>query len=126
MNEQESLTKLLANLKAGNSYDSDQLTNYDNIGVGFDFQEHYKHALVIHAWRGSLDAAKELHEAVVPEWRVTHAFGLISGEMATFNLTHNEKISTYVSGKSVNPARAWLIAIIEALIATSLQGVTNV
>ena len=66
---------------------------------------------------GSLNAAKALHEAVLPEWRITHAFGLISGEVAKFNLTHNEKPSTYVSATANNPARAWLIAIIEALIA---------
>ena len=69
------------------------------------------------AYSGSLDAAKALHEAVLPEWRITHAFGLISGEVAKFNLTHNEKPSTYVSATANNPARAWLIAIIEALIA---------
>jgi hypothetical protein len=63
-----------------------------------------------------LNAAKALHEWVLPEWRVTHAFGLVAGEMAKFNLTHNEKTSTYVGGKSATPARAWLIAIIKALI----------
>jgi hypothetical protein len=64
-----------------------------------------------------LNAAKVLHEWVLPEWRVTHAFGLISGEVAKFNLTHNEKPSTYVRAESSNPARAWLIAILKALIA---------
>jgi hypothetical protein len=66
---------------------------------------------------GSLDAAKALHEAVLPDWRITHAFGLISGEVAKFNLTHNKKPSTYVKAESNNPARAWLIAILKALIA---------
>jgi hypothetical protein len=69
------------------------------------------------SYYGSLDAAKALHEAVLTEWRVTHAFGLISGEVAKFNLTHNEKPSTYVRAESSNPARAWLIAILKALIA---------
>jgi hypothetical protein len=73
--------------------------------------------LVFQANHGSLDAAKALHDAVLPDWRVTHAFGLVSGEVARFNLTHNEKPSTYVSAKSDSPARAWLIAILNALIA---------
>lgn len=69
-----------------------------------------------HAYKGSLDAAKALHDAVLPEWRVTHAFGLTETEVAKFNLTHNEKPATYTSGQSTNPARAWLIAILKALI----------
>jgi hypothetical protein len=75
------------------------------------------------AYNGSLDAAKALHEAVLPEWRVTHAFGLVAGEMAKFNLTQNDNLTqnekplTYVGGKSATPARAWLIAVIKALIA---------
>jgi hypothetical protein len=124
MNEQESLTKLLAKVKAGDTLflDGDFVAVFGVFGP----PNQGNTWMAYKAYNGDLNAAKELHEAVVPEWRVTHAFGLISGEMATFNLTHNEKISTYVSAKSVNPARAWLIAIIEALIATSLQGVTNV
>lgn len=66
--------------------------------------------------RWSLDAVKALHEAVSPGWRVTHAFGLIAGEVAKFNLTDNSDPSKYAEGKSTTPARAWLIAILSALI----------
>jgi hypothetical protein len=103
----DALTKLLAKVEAGGG------VNYGYYSSAFASHDHIAHV----AYNGSLDAAKALHEAVLPEWRVTHAFGLVSGEVAKFNLTHNEKPSTYVSAKSDNPARAWLIAIIKALIA---------
>jgi hypothetical protein len=103
----EALTELLAKVKAGHGNDpSDYLCLMivnDSIAAR-------------NAYNGDLNAAKSLHEAVLPDWRVTHAFGIVSGEVAKFNLTHNEKPSTYVSAKSDTPARAWLIAILTALI----------
>jgi hypothetical protein len=101
----EALTELLAQAKAG-EWHNDRTTWL----FGNDWPN------VHGAFYGSLDAAKALHEAVLPDWRVTHAFGLVSGEVAKFNLTHNKKPSTYVSAKSDSPARAWLIAILTALI----------
>jgi len=64
---------------------------------------------------GSLDAAKALHEAVLPGW----SFAVAShSPRATlhppkFNLPHIKA----VHAEAANPARAWLSAIIEALIA---------
>ena len=65
------------------------------------------------AYNGSLDAAKALHDAALPEWAtwsVDHSvfgyeFSLMKGHL-------------FASGCSKEgPARAWLIAIIKALIA---------
>lgn len=60
------------------------------------------------AFYGSLDASKALHEAVLPEWGWTiQAMGLC--------YVHSDE-GEYC-GSSDNPARAWLLAILEALIA---------
>jgi hypothetical protein len=110
----DALTELLAKVEAGGSIWPAHL---DDTGLSDrPFGD---------AYNGSLDAAKALHEAVLPDWRVTHAFGLVSGEVTKFNLTHNKKPSTYVSAKSDSPARAWLIAILTALIAEEPQAQLN-
>ena len=70
------------------------------------------HAL--EAYHGSLDAALALHEAVLPGWAaVCDTTGL-----ATVWFAGVEGDAPYHDGESVNnPARAWLLAILEALIA---------
>jgi hypothetical protein len=73
------------------------------------------HRQAFRAYNGSLDAAMALNEVVLPGWR--------------WQLRHNEYDSTaYIvqrpnslgsvrtEAKSDTPARAWLLAIIEALI----------
>ena len=62
------------------------------------------------AYNGSLDAAKALHDAVLPGWRWT--IWKIGG-IAVWN-SYSE---TYVADCDDNPARAWLLAIVRALIA---------
>ena len=60
------------------------------------------------AFEGSLDAAKALHDAVLPGWSwnlASDASAGVWGPMAT------------CVGYSSTPARAWLIAILESLIA---------
>tara|TARA_R110000823_G_C15774169_1_gene484392 strand:- start:85 stop:411 length:327 start_codon:yes stop_codon:yes gene_type:complete len=69
-----------------------------------------------HAYNGSLDAAKALHDAVLPccSWSVAkHDRAYVSC------MTDPDDILTWIeeSAQSANPARAWLIAIIKALIA---------
>jgi hypothetical protein len=65
------------------------------------------------AWLGSLDAAKALHEAVLPvesKWQLTWADGSYD-----FAVSHSGMVyGTYITD---NPARAWLIAILKALMA---------
>jgi hypothetical protein len=67
--------------------------------------------LVFQANHGSLDAAKALHEAVLPEW--DFSLGPNCAEVADYP----NRCGVYFIGTSSNPARAWLIAILKAIIA---------
>ena len=62
-----------------------------------------------HAYNGSLDAAKALHEVVLPG---NVLWVTLVGGIATIGHDGEE-----YTGVSSNPARAWLIAILKALIA---------
>jgi hypothetical protein len=72
----------------------------------------------LHAFEGSFDAAKALHEAVLPGWK----WNLDSDHGADVNNRETEWTDKYKgawiekSGKADTPARAWLLAILEALI----------
>lgn len=63
-----------------------------------------------HAYKGSLDAAKALHEAVLPGWGWGKYFtgGFYVSE-------HGPAVDDF-SAKDDIPSRAWLIAILRALI----------
>ena len=70
------------------------------------------------AYRGSLDAAKALHEAVLPGWVYGISFDAYS-ELYAF-------VSDGIAFETdevynIEPARAWLLAILEALIAQEEQ-----
>lgn len=71
----------------------------------------WQSALVLEAYRGSLDAAKALHEAVLPGW----------GWAATQVGANVEGPTEFYSDDATTPARAWLIAILKALIAQAEQ-----
>lgn len=62
------------------------------------------------AYHGSLDAAKALHEAVLPGWGWTFPHS----EKCT--LVHSDFLEQHGHHHN-NPARAWLLAILKALIA---------
>jgi hypothetical protein len=69
--------------------------------------------LAILAWRnGSLDAAKALHEAVLPDWH----WNISKDGVAPIVIASRLRPIPTV-GRSITPARAWLIAILKALIA---------
>jgi len=65
------------------------------------------------AFSGSLDAAKALHEAVLPGW------GWVWASWGRGHVTpRDQKYSRLTQqGEAPDPARAWLIAILKALIA---------
>ena len=65
--------------------------------------------LVTQSHDGSLDAAKALHEAVLPGWRFTI--------WADGEVVYQDDIKGTPVDRKCDPARAWLIAIIKALIA---------
>ena len=68
------------------------------------------------SYHGSLDAAKALHEAVLPGWGAQiHAHG--HAEVRHPKLMRRDLAWAVVD----NPARAWLIAILKALIAECEQ-----
>jgi len=68
------------------------------------------------AFEGSLDAAKAMHEAVLPGWSgEARMSGFGGGQAAVWNPMKRPGQDFRVD--SQDPARAWLIAILEALIA---------
>lgn len=112
------LTELLADIAAG-----------DDAAVQFtcvcmEPWDVWGHA--IDAYRGSLDAAKALHEAVLPN--IGPVLDLVSGDVAMYKQIVNDDgkgtdewewmftVDPFGPGAPM-PARAWLIAILRALIA---------
>ena len=68
----------------------------------------------VKSFGGSLDAAKALHEAVLPGWTWTV-------EKSTYNKLYEawvrgEEAPGYTVSDQADPARAWLLAIIRAKI----------
>jgi hypothetical protein len=74
------------------------------------FNPGYAHAINAHL--GSLDAAKALHEAVLPGW--TFVIGPAAVHLWR-NEDYGDPFCAPYEGKSDNPARAWLLAILRAL-----------
>ena len=101
----EALTDLRAKIEAGEA--EDWITYALAIGLRPDDRH-------IHAWNaynGSLDAAKALHEAVLPGWEHGH-----DGSIAWVK-RKGKRTSYRHNAQNGFTARAWLIAIIKALIA---------
>ena len=82
---------------------------------------------ICHAYQGSLDAAKRLHDALVPDWnvddmgengRVANApWGVRLAKWDARNPSKNKWVSAGYGADSIpdkNPARAWLLAILKA------------
>jgi hypothetical protein len=100
MDRKTALIELRDKVKAGDaSWDADFMGEDNNI-------------LVLSAWNGSLDAAKSLHEAVLPgfAWFVQSDYRGDNPEASI------EGHCVSVCFESDTSARAWLLAIIEALI----------
>ena len=100
------LQELLAKVKAGDGISS------EDTGHVFDSVYHVSYAL--NADYGSLDAAKALHEAVLPDWG--RSVDATAPEMGVEVKLHSAD-SVSIGDHQPTEARAWLIAIIEALIA---------
>ena len=104
----KALKELLAKVEAGEVMDWRMYT------ASFGLFTDDRHIKAASAYKGSLDAAKALHEAMLPEW----VYGI--------NFDAHKEIYAFVGDGvcyetdecySDNPARAWLIAILKALIA---------
>ena len=113
-NRKQALTDLLAKVEAGRV----EGPNFMDVCVALGFKQEF-----VYTWKAaqeSLDAAKALHDAVLPNesWMVRwvskypNLFGSCGG-------SHQAKVGWGEEhiAYSDNPARAWLIAIIKALIA---------
>lgn len=72
----------------------------------------YKFANLPAAYNGSLDAAKALHDAVLPGWFPGLSQNIHDGRWFAWVQTKETHSTAY----SDNPARAWLLAIVRALI----------
>lgn len=100
------LQSLLAKVEAGDLRDHGLMYR----AIGDDL------SLCYEAYRGSLDAAKNLHEAVLPGWWWVKPDRVESGTIHVVGPDNGDYYPSAV-GKHPDPARAWLIAILKALIA---------
>jgi len=99
----DALTRLADAVEAGTATEADFDAAWPHAMNG---EHHYAKT----AYHGSLDAAKALHEAVLPEWWFAiQPTGATVGKMER---THDGNV---FDGANQNPARAWLLAILRAL-----------
>jgi len=122
----EALTDLLVMVDAGLAFCPEESCYTNEFCSLFDmcFDE-AMFDLFSAGYEGSLDAAKTLHEEVLPEWVVNtldQASNLAGDpwgcEVAYFDGSNPSKSRKAYSGHNYsNPARAWLIATLKALIA---------
>ena len=69
-------------------------------------------ALAATAYNGSLDAAKVLHEELLPGWFPGMSQNIHSGYWFAWVQTRQDK---HFSATEADPARAWLLAILRAV-----------
>ena len=113
MTQLTALKELAEKVEAGTAPDYSMfrrgVRDWDGVGGGVNRD---------HAWRaytGSLDAAKALHEAVLPGWGATVCLWPMDNEWQV--AVHSEDLqSGHEEADETNPARAWLLAIIRAKI----------
>ena len=106
MTRKEALAELIENVEAG-TFPGDATTQ-ELFGVAPPTR------LMVYAYEafgGSLDAAKALHEAVLPGYR----WEGYQGEC--FRVWQPDKPEKFIEGWDCHPSRAWLLAILRALYA---------
>ena len=97
MTRKEALAELIAKVEAGTL-----------VTVDLIILEPQEHAWAQRAYDGSLDAAKALHDAVLPRhYAQVHMWPV--PEMCRVDIGGGH------TGRGDNPARAWLLAILRAL-----------
>jgi len=115
MSRKQALQKLLQCVELGD------LTRVSGDDVYNGFASH-RQAFFVGTFNGSLDTAKALHEAVLPGW-IANITQLHNRQWIAQVVTpQGEEWPKWTSFPSwdcadTNPARAWLTAIIKALIA---------
>lgn len=113
MTRSDALRALLAKVEAGTAWDAGSGGCFVTLAYLGTVGQFSAVDLAIKAFKGSLDAAKALHEAVLPGWDWGRSAA--SGQFYVWN-TGKGPASALSNNK--DPARAWLIAILKALIAT--------
>jgi len=109
-NRKKALQELLAKVEDG-SWDC----KFPQSGLsGLRSAKRYRNAAK--AYNGSLDAAKALHDAVLPDYEWTFYY---DGECS---VQERKGRGIYFTSIDKNPARAWLIAILRAHIAMDDEG----
>ena len=112
MDKTKALAELIAKVEAGEW----QHTDWPTVEKGFwgNWNEAALHFQL--AFNGSLDAAKALHEAVLPGWSPSVGQNAHHGYwFATVMRAENGTIAADTTGTGPCPARAWLLAILRAL-----------
>jgi hypothetical protein len=112
MTDLQALTELRDKVKAGN-IGVISARSFAALNGGYGVYVDHQASDAMHAYNGSLDAAKALHEAVLPGWR-WQVFALTDCDYVA--VLDGPKFSTPEIEAPYNPARAWLLAILEALI----------
>lgn len=113
------LDKLIDAVAAGDDEESKSLIR--RLGV-MDVIDPDQHGWAISAYRGSLDAAKALHDALLPGWFMADLGNLPkSGDWVC--VLHPKDLSEQRQKieRNATPARAWLLAILRAYRATQEQ-----
>lgn len=107
MTRKEALEALLAKVEAGTC---------SNDGIMYrSFGDDWTHCF--DAYNGSLDAVKALHGAMLPEWSLDQFGERAGGWIATLGRRDGNSVRPAPTAMVANnPARAWLMAIIKALI----------
>ena len=75
----------------------------------------------MNAFYGSLDAAKALHEAVLPGW-VNVDIKWVSTRIVSIGSVEMSDGRSVSKSESNDPSRAWLLCILDALIAEADNG----
>ena len=117
MTRKQALAELIAKVEAGEAVQDMDGWFHLPLTVKADktFRSHM--ATVWTAYEGSLDAAKALHEAVLPGWRwdVTAHAASVQDPKAKPNPKFPSSWGLFDGCITDNPARAWLLAILRAL-----------
>lgn len=107
--EKTALRKLIEAVEAGESFG---IIPLGQKAIGPDDYSYRQGDLVCNAYNGSLDAAKELHEALLPDRATVEFWHSKRYEDESYVYVHMP--DAVYSGRADNPARAWLIAILKA------------
>ena len=111
--DKQALRKLIKAVEAGNLpeavfHGSSAIRGHWAYTTGLDNDQR---RMVFRSYNGSLDAAKALHEALLPGW----SWALEAADVAEVWPLGRLSTSTRVFSDGAGPARAWLLAILKAV-----------